>query len=207
MLMQEHAIFTVSGGEGTDRRAAEPLAVSPSSHRCRVRAPGGGGRGRQRASSGGTCRRRSAARLLGAAIVDALADMASVGPRRLLDERAANFGLGQTTPEGGEAARREVRELQELQRTLARSLGDLRERLEERGLPKGLHLPPLPVRGKSLGRVHLDRTGLPTVDRARTEFVERAGRLAARRRGSEPAPARTAEELAPVAPEAEESQE
>jgi acetyl-CoA carboxylase alpha subunit len=206
ILMQEHAIFSVSGGEGTDRRAAEPLAVS-------------------RLLTAQECVRLgvvdtvvaephpaahadvdAAARLLGAAIVDALADMASVGPRRLLDERATKLRtLGQTTPEGREAARREVRELQELQRTLARSLEDLRERWDERGLPRprGLHLPPLPVRG----RVHIDTSGLPAVDRARTELVERAGRLTARRRGGETAPVRTAEDLAPVAPQAEEPQE
>ncbi len=119
-----------------------------------------------------------------------------MGPRRLLDERAAKLrSLGQTTPEGREAARREVRELQELQRTLARSLGDLRERLEERGLgdlrerleerglPKGLHLPPMPqipLADAVRDRVHFD-PALPTVEWARAELVERAVRLSARR--------------------------
>jgi acetyl-CoA carboxylase carboxyl transferase subunit beta len=206
ILMQEHSIFTVSGGEGTDRRAAEPLAVSRllTAQECV----------RLGVVDAVVCEPLpaahadvdAAARLLGTAIVDALADMASVGPRRLLDERATKLRtLGQTTPEGREAARREVRELQELQRTLARSLEDLRERWDERGLPRprGLHLPPLPVRG----RVHIDTSGLPAVDRARTEIAERAGRLAARRRGGETAPVRTTEDLAPVAPQAEEPQE
>ncbi|MBA2596071.1 MAG: hypothetical protein H0V00_05530 [Chloroflexia bacterium] len=129
----------------------------------------------------------AAARALGAAIAIALAELAGVGPRRLLDDRAAKLRtLGQTTPEGREAARREVRELQELQRTLARSLGDLRERLEGHGLPKGLHLPQLPLADAVRGRVHIDTSGLPTVERARAELVERAVRLAARRRPWDP---------------------
>ena len=119
-----------------------------------------------------------------AAIATALADLAGVGPRRLLDDRATKLRtLGQTTPEGREAARREVRELQELQRTLARSLGDLRERLEEHGLPRHLHLPQLPAPVRS--RVHIDTSGLPTVERARAELVDRAVRLSAWRRPGE----------------------
>jgi hypothetical protein len=104
--------------------------------------------------------------------------------------------LGQTTPEGREAARREVRELQELQRTLARSLGDLRVLLEEHGLPRNLHLPQLP--GPVRDRVHIDTSGLPTVDWARAELVDRAVRLSAWRRHAEPSDA--IPDLAPAAP-------
>ncbi|MGH2618751.1 MAG: hypothetical protein ACRDJC_26280, partial [Thermomicrobiales bacterium] len=144
----------------------------------------------------------AASRALGAAIAAALAELAGIGPRRLLDDRAAKLrALGQTTPEGREAARREVRELQELQRTLARSLGDLRERLEERGLPKGLHLPQLPVPqlpDAVRGRITIDTSALPTVERARAELIERAVRISARRRPGEPAAGTP--DLAPTAP-------
>lgn len=75
----------------------------------------------------------AAARLLGAALAGALAELAGVGPRRLLDDRARKLRrLGQAGPEGREAARREVRDLQDVQRSLARSWGDLRGRWDER---------------------------------------------------------------------------
>lgn len=193
ILMQEHAIFTVGGGEGADRRAAEPLAASRllTAAECQrlgvadtvVPEPGAGAHADPQAAAG----------LLRAAVSAALAELAGVGPRRLLDDRAAKLrALGQTTPEGREAARREVRELQELQRTLARSLGDLRVRLE------GLHLPQLPAPVRE--RVHLEPPSLPGIERARTELIERAVRLASRR--PEEAPGDD-EALAPAAPPAE----
>ncbi len=65
----------------------------------------------------------------------ALAEARGLGPRRMLDERARRMRyLGQTTPEGRAVARREVLDLQELQRNLARSLTDWRERWDERSL-------------------------------------------------------------------------
>ena len=92
-------------------------------------------------------------------------------------------------------SRREVRELQELQRTLARSLGDLRERLEEHGLPRNLHLPqlPAPVRG----RVHIDTSGLPTVEWARGAGRPGGASLRWRRHGEPP---EEKPDLAPVTP-------
>ena len=182
ILMQEHAVFTVGGGEGTDRRAAEPLAASRTLTATECQRLGVVDAIIPEPQPAAHADPEAAARALGAAVAAALSELASVGPRRLLDDREAKLRtLGQTTPEGREVARREVRELQELQRTLARSLGDLRERLESRVLPKGLHLPGLPVRG----RVQIDASALPTVERARAEFVERAVRLAARRRPGE----------------------
>jgi acyl-CoA carboxylase subunit beta len=183
ILMQEHAVYTVGGAEGTDRRAAEPLAASRTLTAVECLRLGVADVVVPEPHPAAHADPDAAARLLGAAIAAALCDLASTGPRRLLDDRAAKLRtLGQTTPEAREAARREVRELQELQRTLARSLGDLRGRLEERGLPKGLQLPSLPGRG----RIPFDPAGLPTVERARTELVERAGRLASRRRPGVP---------------------
>lgn len=120
-----------------------------------------------------------AARLLGGAATAALVELGSVGPRRLLDDRARRLrALGQGGAAAREAARLEVRELQELQRTVTRSIGDLRERLES------LHLPQLP--GPDLShpiweRVVFDPAALAGVDRARQELagrIERAVRLA-----------------------------
>ena len=200
ILMQEHAVYTVGGAEGTDRRAAEPLAASRTLTASECRRLGFADGVIPEPSPAAHADPEAAARALGAAIATALAELAGVGPRRLLDDRAAKLRtLGQTTPEGREAARREVRELQELQRTLARSLGDLRERLEERGLPKHLHLPQWPDAVDAVrGRVHIDTSALPTVERARAELVERAVRLSVRRRPGEPA--RATPDLAPAAP-------
>ncbi len=79
--------------------------------------------------------RDAAAHLIRTALGVALAEVRALGPRRLLDERARRMRyLGQTTPEGRAAARREVVDLQELQRNLTRSLSDWRERWEERTL-------------------------------------------------------------------------
>lgn len=115
----------------------------------------------------------AAARLLGAAIEHAFAELAGIGPRRLLHDRARKVRcLGQTTPEGREAARREVRELQELHSTLTRSLLDWRERWDIRrgGLPR-LHFPPRP-----------NLPTLPTLHRP--DLAELAGRFASLRAAS-----------------------
>ncbi len=178
VLMQEHAVFT-AGGAGADRPAAKLLAAARTltAHECRrlgvidtiVPEP------RPAAHADP----EAAARALGAAIASALTDLAGIGPRRLLDDRAAKLRtLGQTTPEAREAARYEVRELQELQRAVARSLGDLRGRLEGLQLPQ-ISVPQLP--GPVRGRVHLDTSALPAIEWARTELIERAVRLSTRR--------------------------
>ena len=91
----------------------------------------------------------AAARLLRMALVQALAEVSAVGTRRLLDDRARRSRhVGQASPGGQEAARHELRELQELQRTVARSLSDLRGRWGTRSrgrprLPLHLHRPDL----------------------------------------------------------------
>ena len=122
----------------------------------------------------------AAAHLLRAALVQAFAEVGGVGPRRLVEERARRVRyLGQTTPEGRAATRREVSELQELQRALARSVAELRERWDLRARTPlalrrphlHLHLPPRhgfhPLQGLTLPRPDL----------------ELAARLAARRGG------------------------
>jgi acetyl-CoA carboxylase carboxyl transferase subunit beta len=154
MLMLEHAVYSVAGQEG-----GAPWAFDPTPERG------------ERATPALMLTARECLRLgivdavvpeptpaahadpdatghaLAAALTAALNDLAGIGPRRLLNERARRVrGLGQSTPEGREAARREMRELQEVQRALARSLGDLRDRWDarQRGLPR-LHLPSLPA--------------------------------------------------------------
>jgi acetyl-CoA carboxylase carboxyl transferase beta subunit len=205
ILMQEHAVYTVGGGEGVDRRAAEPLASSRTLTAFECQRLGVADMVIPEPQPAAHADPEAAARALESAVATALLKLAGIGPRRLLDERASRLrALGQTTPEGREAARREVRELQELQRTLARSLGDLRERLEERGLPKGLHLPtlpplPTPVRD----RVHIDTSVLPSVDRARAELADVAVRLATWRRAG--IPRNSATDFAPAAPHGDES--
>lgn len=75
----------------------------------------------------------SAAKRLEEVLIQAVVDTRSLGPRRLIDERSRRMRhLGQTTPEGRAAAKREVMHLEELQRNLARSLSEWRERWEER---------------------------------------------------------------------------
>jgi acetyl-CoA carboxylase carboxyl transferase subunit beta len=205
ILIQEHAVYTVGGAEGIDRRAAAPLAASRTLTAIECRRLGVADAVIPEPRPAAHADPAAAARALEAAVATALVELAGTGPRRLLDDRAAKLrALGQTTPEGREAARREVRELQELQRTLARSLGDLRERLEERGLPRGLHLPTLPpLPGPVRDRVHIDTSALPSVERARAELVEVAVRLSTWRRSGSPRDADA--DLAPAAPRVDES--
>lgn len=63
----------------------------------------------------------------------ALGELAGVGQRRLLDTRQRRLRtLGQSTPEGLAAARSELHDLQEWQRSVRRSWEELRERWEHR---------------------------------------------------------------------------
>jgi acetyl-CoA carboxylase carboxyl transferase subunit beta len=101
-----------------------------------------------------------AASQLRIAVVQSLADLAGVGPRRLLEDRARKIRyLGQTTPEGSEAARLELKELQELQRALSKSIGELRDELRGRWDNRNLSLPNLPNL-PTLPRPHLHRPDL-----------------------------------------------
>ncbi|MER3485974.1 MAG: hypothetical protein C4345_08430, partial [Chloroflexota bacterium] len=115
--------------------------------------------------------------LVRGAITAALAELAAVTPRRLLDDRARKVRtLGQATPEGQEAARRELRELQELQRTISRSLLDLRERWEQRQLSLPT-LPPLPNLANFPSLPNL--ANLRRVSVTRHDVADFASRLAA----------------------------
>jgi acetyl-CoA carboxylase carboxyl transferase subunit beta len=118
-----------------------------------------------------------AATLVRGAITTALAELTAITPRRLLDDRARKVRtLGQTTPEGQEAARRELRELQELQRTISRSLLDLRERWEQRQLSLPT-LPPLPHLANFPSLPNL--ANLRRVSVTRHDVADFASRLAA----------------------------
>jgi acyl-CoA carboxylase subunit beta len=181
ILMQEHAVFSVVGPESplyreTDRAAEAASSLKVTARDCLrlgvidavLAEP----------SPAAHANPGQAAAVVRMAIVQSLAELTGAAPRRLLDDRARKVRmLGQATPEGQEAARVELRELQELQRSISRSLGDLRERWEGRqlALPNLPNLPNLP---------HLP--SLPTLRRInvhRADIADFAGRLAATGRG------------------------
>lgn len=193
-LMLQHAVMSAEMTTGSGPLpAAGPAAAQPSS------LPPGAPAGRSRPVTATECERlglvdtivaepspaahvdpEAAARLLGLALARTLAELTGHGSRRLLEERARRLrSLGAATPEGREAARREIRELHELQRSLSRSLGDLRGRwgARSRSLPH-LPRPRLPA-VSSLPRPRpgqIDRSRLTT--RVRPELVDLAGRIA-----------------------------
>lgn len=118
----------------------------------------------------------TATRALGAAIANALTDVAGAGSRRLLDDRARRLRhLGLSTDEGREAARIEWRELQDLQRAIGRSIDDLRQRWEHRQLPiptiAGRSWPALPT------------IALPKLNLRRPDLAELASRVQTTRLG------------------------
>jgi acetyl-CoA carboxylase carboxyl transferase subunit beta len=169
ILMQEHAVFAAVGSEsaGSHRYRAGDRAAEPSSSLTMT------ARECQRLGFADTIIPEPtpaahadpdfAAVQLRLAIVQALAELVSAGPRRLLDDRVRKMRtLGQTTPEGREAARLELRELQELQRSLGRSLDDLRHDLRDRWDNRNitLNLPNLPALPNLPPRWHLHRPDL-----------------------------------------------
>ncbi len=179
VLMQEHAIAAMAAAERSERPAPGPQTAPRALTAFECQQLGFADAIIPEPSPAAHADPEQAARLLDSAVTAALVELGSVGPRRLLDDRARRLrALGQRGAVAQEAARLEVRELQELQRTVARSLGDLRERLE------GLHLPQLT--GPDLShpiweRVVFDTTALAGVGRARDELagrIERAVRLA-----------------------------
>ncbi|MGH2558181.1 MAG: carboxyl transferase domain-containing protein [Thermomicrobiales bacterium] len=189
ILMQEHAIFSVTGPESAavhpyqagDRGSTASTTSKLTARDCHrlgvvdVIVP--------EPSPGAHADPDFAATQVKLAILQALDELAGVGPRRLLDDRARKVRyLGQTTPAGREAARLELRELQELQRSLSRSFDelrrDLRDRWEHRNVGRNLpNLPNLP-----------NLANLPTLPdlsarlhRHRPDLTDLAGRLGALR--------------------------
>ncbi len=118
------------------------------------------------------------------AVLQALAETAAVGPRRLADERSRRFRrLGVSTPISDEALNKELDQFQELQRTVGRSIDDLRTRLEtySGNIPARSNLPSRPpVPGLSLPNI----PNLPTIRRPsvnKTEITEIRDRLATKK--------------------------
>jgi acetyl-CoA carboxylase carboxyl transferase subunit beta len=139
ILMQERAIYSMSGAEeagGHLHPAGGRSSEAPSSFQLTARdclrlgvidmvVP--------EPNPGAHVDPDAAAAQLRRALLSSLVELSGVGPRRLLDDRARRIrSMGLTTPEGREAARYEWQELQELQRNLSRSLGDLRDDLRGR---------------------------------------------------------------------------
>jgi hypothetical protein len=174
ILMQEHAVFSVVGPESVLYRETDRATEAASSLKVTARdclRLGVVDAVLPEPSPGAHADPGHAAAIVRAAIVQSLAELTGAAPRRLLDDRARKVRmLGQATPEGQEAARLELRELQELQRSISRSLGDLRDRWEGRqlalpNLPNLPHLPALPT----LRRINVHRA----------DIADFAGRLAA----------------------------
>ena len=122
-----------------------------------------------------------AAQQLRLAIIRSLGELVVLGPRRLQDERSRKYRqLGLAGSAGSEAVRYEIAQLQELQRSVGRSIDDLRDRIEHHhlSLPSLPHLPQRPA----MPSVPLpERPNLPTIRRPvvnRAEIADFAGRLA-----------------------------
>lgn len=103
--------------------------------------------------------------------------------RRLLDERARRFRqLGMSTAESREAAGAEIREFQELQRAVGRSLEELRHRWDGRRLtlPHKPSMPHLPHRSD------FPAIALPKIDVRRAGLAGFVQRVAVARRPAAP---------------------
>ncbi|HKG25974.1 MAG TPA: acetyl-CoA carboxylase carboxyltransferase subunit alpha/beta, partial [Thermomicrobiales bacterium] len=169
ILMQEHAVYSVFGPESALYREADRAVDATASLKVTARdceRLGIVDRIVPEPSPAAHVDPDQAAALLSSAIARALSELSGAAPRRLLDDRALKVRhFGRATPEGREAARRELREWQDVQRTISRSFGELRGRIEARQLAR----PNLP---------HLRR---PNVNRA--DLGALAGRIAATGRG------------------------
>ncbi len=104
------------------------------------------------------------ANALRSALSGALAELAGVGSRRLIDARyRRQRELGLSTPAGRAAVRSELWEIQEWQRSLGRSLDDWRERWDQfrasREHGRRMELPDMMTRLRSRRDEILSRTG------------------------------------------------
>jgi acetyl-CoA carboxylase carboxyl transferase subunit beta len=181
VVMQEHAVYSVFGPESALYRESDRALDAASSLKVTARdclRLGIVDRIVPEPNPGAHADPVAAATALGAAIGQALSEVSGAAPRRLLDDRARKVRqFGQATPEGREAARLEIKEWQDLQRTISRSLGDLRGRIEGRQLT----LPALPTLSQLPHLPNLPQLRRPNVNRADLEAF--AGRLAATGRG------------------------
>jgi acetyl-CoA carboxylase beta subunit/acetyl-CoA carboxylase alpha subunit len=112
-----------------------------------------------------------AAMTLMGALTRSLAELANTGPRRLLETRHRRHRqLGQETEEGLAAMRVEMREWQEVQQSVARSIEDLRERFGQRMANQPRLSFQRPDLGELATRLRARREEL------RQDLLERAGR-------------------------------
>jgi hypothetical protein len=212
-LMLEHAVFSTSESEqpraAAGKSRPQPAGVVLTSRECRrfglvdalVPEPGTAAHGDPAV----------AAQQLRLAIIRSLGELAVLGPRRLQDERSRKYrSLGLASPAGTEAVRHEIAQLQELQRTVGRSLDDLRDRIEQRHLTLP-SLPHLPARPALPGVPMPERPNLPSIKRPavnRSDIADLAGRLATSGRVFAERVNDARRELTgdePVSPEAEET--
>jgi acyl-CoA carboxylase subunit beta len=182
-LMLEHAVFSTSESEHARASPTVPRAASApvvlTSRDCRrfglvdavIPEPGTAAHGDP----------SGAAQQLRLGIIRSLGELSVLGPRRLQDERSRKYRyLGLAGSAGTEAVRYEIAQLQELQRTVGRSLDDLRDRIEHHHLtlPSRPHLPQRPA---ILSVPLPERPNLPSIRRPvvnRAEIADFAGRLA-----------------------------
>ncbi|CAN5527142.1 hypothetical protein BH23CHL5_BH23CHL5_13780 [soil metagenome] len=187
-LMMEHAVLSTSSPE-FGRRPGAALRASGAngmltSRECKrigivdgvIPEPSGGAH----ADPG------HAAQQVRLAIGRSLGELSASGPRRLQDERLRKYrNVGVADHAGGEAVRLEIAHLQEIQRSVGRSIDELKDRIEHHHLS----LPPrprLPQRPASLNlplpeRPNLPSLRVPAVNRA--EIADLATRLASTGRG------------------------
>jgi acyl-CoA carboxylase subunit beta len=188
-LMLEHAIFSLTGGEPVIGQQSEPASsvvggMVLSARDCLrlgvvdtiVPEPTHGAHTDFSATFQHTR----------AAVLHALWEVSGLSTRRLLDERSRKVGrFGYATPESREAVRLEVAQLHEWQRSVGRSLDDLRIRFNPNQLPIPTlpHLPPRPTLPsfQMPERPNLPAFHRPQVNRA--EIADLAGRIAATGRG------------------------
>jgi acetyl-CoA carboxylase carboxyl transferase subunit beta len=182
-LMLEHAVFSTTESDhlrpASGSTRIPPAGVVLTSRDCRrfglvdavIPEPGTAAHGDP----------SGAAQQLRLAIIRSLGELAVLGPRRLQDERSRKYrNLGLAGTAGSEAVRHEIAQLQELQRTVGRSLDDLRGRIEQHHLTLP-SLPHLPARPAIPSMPLPERPNLPSIKRPvvnRAEIADLAGRLA-----------------------------
>ncbi|MBX3070388.1 MAG: hypothetical protein KF883_07850 [Thermomicrobiales bacterium] len=187
-LMLEHAVFIPAGPETGAGGSAAHLRTSGaaqhlSSRECRrlgvvdsiVPEPG----------DGAHIDPQGTAQQIRLAATFAFGELAAHGPRRLQDERSRKLrNLGLAGPGGPDEVRQEIAHLQDLQRSVGRSIDDIRDRLETHhlGLPSLPQRPPMPAMPHLPPGVVPNLPSLRKPTLRRPEIGDLAGRLATTRR-------------------------
>lgn len=142
-LMQEHATWHLPGSFGVrGGRIPTPPAGVESGHAWPARECERLGlvdRVISEPAGGAEADPGLAAARLKDAVKESLASLSASGPRRLIEmRRRRHRSLGQETEEGLAAIRGELREWQEVQQSVAKSIDDWRERLEQQPVAKSI---------------------------------------------------------------------